>query len=66
MKRLDVVLAVLALLCFAAYMAVLIWKVPSPALIVVSCIGLAMAGFDFGRTYWRRSGSGSQAPDGPS
>jgi hypothetical protein len=34
-------------LCFAAYMAVLIWKVPSPALIVVSLIGLADGGLRF-------------------
>lgn len=59
MKRIDVLLAAMAIVCFAGYMAVLIWKVPSPALIVVSLIGLAMAGYDFGRTYWRRSGGGS-------
>ncbi len=55
MTRTDLLLALLAVLCFAAYMAVLLWKVPSPALIVVSLIGLLMAAYDFGRTYWRRS-----------
>ncbi len=55
MTRLDLLLATIATLCFVAYMAVLIWKVPSPPLIVVSVLGVAMAAYDFGRTYWRRS-----------
>lgn len=59
MKGLDILFAAAAMLCFAAYMAVLIWKVPSPALIVVSLIGLAMAAYDFARTYWRRPGGGA-------
>ncbi len=59
MKGLDALLAAIAVLCFVAYMAVLIWKVPSPALIVVSLIGIVMAAYDFGRTYWRsRTGAG--------
>ncbi len=63
MKGTDLLLAAVAIVCFAAYMAVLIWKVPSPALIVVSVIGLVMAAYDFGRTYWRRS-RGRSGPAG--
>ncbi len=63
MRGIDVLLAAGAIVCFAAYMAVLIWKVPSPALIVVSLIGIALAGYDFGRTYWRRS-RGRSGPSG--
>ena len=55
MTRTDALLAFVAILCFAAYMAVLIWTVPSPALIVVSLIGIVMAGYDFARTFWRRA-----------
>ena len=66
MKGLDLLLAVIAVLCFAAYMAVLIWKVPSPALIVVSLIGIVMAAYDFGRTFWRsRGGSGRSGAANP-
>ena len=54
MSRLDAVLGAAAVLLFAAYMSVLIWKVPSPALIVVSSIGILMAVFDIVRSYGRR------------
>ena len=46
----DRVVAIVALIGLAAYLAVLIWYVPQPALIVVSVLTIALAGFDFVRT----------------
>ncbi len=50
MKTSDVILALLALLTFAAFLGILVWKVPDPALIAVCLIGLALAVLDFTRT----------------
>lgn len=58
MRASDVIIAMLALLTFAAFLGVLIWKVPDPALIAVCLIGLAMAVFDFTRTAVRRRSAG--------
>jgi len=54
MTGVDKLFAALALILLAAYMGVLIWKVPSLDLIVVSVLGVLLAAFDFIRTGWRR------------
>jgi fatty acid desaturase len=50
MRASDVVMAFLAVALFAAFLAVLIWKVPSPPLILVCLLGVALAAFDFIQT----------------
>ena len=54
MTRADLVLGALAILALAGFVGVLVWKVPSPALIAVCLLGLALAVFDFARTAVRR------------
>ena len=54
---LDKVFAPLALIAFAAYMALIIWHVPRFGLVAVTLISLALGAYDFARTFWlwRRS-----------
>ena len=60
MKGLDWVVAPLALICFAASLAVIAIWVPLPDLTVVCAIAIAMASYDFfrmatGRGYRRNN-----------
>ncbi|MGB0694640.1 MAG: hypothetical protein ACPGOY_03255 [Rhodospirillaceae bacterium] len=41
------VMALFALVVFAAYVFVLIWKVPEPDLIIVTLIAVGLVTFDF-------------------
>ncbi len=50
MRGSDIAMAAVAVLIFAAFLGVLVWKVPSPALIVVCVLGVALAIFDFAST----------------
>ena len=47
MRASDILAAAFAILLFAAFIGVLIWKVPSPALIAVCALGIGLAAFDF-------------------
>jgi Kef-type K+ transport system membrane component KefB len=50
MRASDILAASLAILLFAAFLGVLIWKVPSPPLILVCVFGVALGAYDFIRT----------------
>jgi hypothetical protein len=55
MTLLDRTLAVLALLAFAGFLAILIWFVPRPGLVLVCVASVALCAYDFVRsTYIRR------------
>lgn len=58
MRASDILAAGLALLLFAAFLGVLIWKVPSPPLIAVCALGLGLAAFDFVLTAVRHRATG--------
>ena len=47
----DGILALAAIVGLALYLAVLIWYVPQPALIVVCVVTVLMAAFDFVREF---------------
>ena len=53
----DAVLSILALAGFVAFLFILGWWVREPDLIIVLAIGVAMAAYDFWRS-WRGSGNG--------
>ena len=50
----DWILAPLAFVLFAAYLAILVYFVPDPEMIVVCVIAVVMCGYDFGRSGFRR------------
>lgn len=50
MTNVDRALAVLAILLLAAYLAILIWRVPEPGLAVVCLVTVCLAAYDFIRT----------------
>jgi hypothetical protein len=54
----DILAAALAILLFAAFLGILIWKVPSPALIAVCALGIGLAAFDFVMTGVRHRSTG--------
>lgn len=58
MRVSDILAAALAVALFAAFLAVLIWKVPSPPLIAVCVFGVGLAAFDFIRTGVRHRSTG--------
>ena len=51
---LDRVFAPVALIAFAAYMALIIWHVPRVGLVAVTVISLGLGAYDFARTFWLR------------
>lgn len=53
MTMLDRVFAVLAFLSFAGFLAILIWFVPRPGLVVVCIICVGFCGYDFLRSAYR-------------
>jgi hypothetical protein len=55
MSALDRIFALLSLLAFAGFLAILIWFVPRPGLVVVCVICVALCAYDFIRsTFIRR------------
>jgi hypothetical protein len=58
MRGLDYIIAPLALICFAASLAIIPIWVPLPDLIVVCVIAVAMAAYDFWRSALRRRNNG--------
>ena len=52
MRALDIVLALVAVACFVLFLGVLAWYVPQLDLLVVLCIGIAMAIYDFARSFF--------------
>ena len=55
MTLLDRTFAVLSLLAFAGFLAILIWFVPRPGLVLVCVASVALCAYDFVRsTYIRR------------
>jgi hypothetical protein len=55
MSLLNRILATLSFLAFAGFLAILIWFVPKPGLILVCVVSVAFCGYDFVRsTYIRR------------
>lgn len=58
MRPSDIIFAALAVAAFAAFLAPLIWKVPSPPLIAVCAFGVGLAAFDFIRTAVRHRSTG--------
>ncbi|WP_161142069.1 hypothetical protein [Propylenella binzhouense] len=46
----DRIFALLGLAALCAFLGVLVWKVPLPALIAVCAIGVVLAAIDFART----------------
>lgn len=54
MTLLDRILAPLALLTFAAYLAILIWYVPRPGLVAVCIISVLLCAYDFLRSSYIR------------
>ena len=58
MRASDILAAAFAILLFAAFLGILIWKVPSPALIVVCALGIGLAAVDFVLTAFRHRSTG--------
>ena len=55
MSLLDRIFAALSFLAFVGFLAILIWFVPKPGLILVCVVSVALCGYDFLRsTYIRR------------
>jgi len=55
MSALDRILALLSLLAFAGFLAILIWFVPRPGLVAVCVVCVLLCGYDFIRsTFIRR------------
>jgi hypothetical protein len=50
MKVLDWIFAVLALLAFAGFLAILIWFVPKPGLVIVCVVSIGLCAYDFARS----------------
>lgn len=49
----DKVLAGASIVCLMAFLGIIVWFVPSPDLIIVTLVVLAMALFDFYRSTFR-------------
>jgi hypothetical protein len=54
MSLLDKVFATLSLLAFAGFLAILIWYVPKPGLVVVSVVSVLLCAYDFLRSNYIR------------
>jgi hypothetical protein len=54
MSTLDKVLAILSLLAFAGFLAILIYFVPRPGLVVVCIASVLLCAFDFVRSAFIR------------
>lgn len=61
MKFLDRIFALLSALAFAGFLAVLIWFVPKPGLIVVCVASIAMCAYDFLRSNYVHGGAARRA-----
>lgn len=53
----DKVLAAASVACLIAFMAIIIWFVPDPDLVIVTIMVLAMAVYDFYRETFRGGGN---------
>jgi hypothetical protein len=66
MSPLDKIFATLSLLAFAGFLAILIWYVPKPGLVIVSVASVLMCAYDFLRSNfirrWRERNDVRSAP----
>lgn len=60
MTKVDWIIASLALLCFAASLAVIPLWVPLPDLIIVCAVAILMAAYDFARPLLRRASTNNR------